>query len=474
MLRCCASGCSVNSRCATARTGCRRSSRRVWQSLLGYLLVHRDAPQTRERLAFLMWPDSTESQARANLRQLLHHLRRGISDADRYVEIGPRVVGLRAEAALWVDVAAFERAAHRATDAGATVEELAEAAGLYGGDLLPSCYDDWILEERSRLRGRQIEILEQLVRRLEEGGDYAAGIRYAEQLLRWEPLDEATYRSLMRFHSLMGQRARALRVYHTCASILERELGVEPDAATRAAYEALVSARAMPGGVPQMAVAPAGGGLVGRGEEWERALEAWCEAAAGRARMLIVTGEPGIGKTRLVEELVAWCRPQGVATAPTRAYAAEGRLAYAPVAEWLRSDALRPGLATLDEVWLAELSPLLPELRRGRLERAELLTEGERRRRLFEALARAVLATDRPLLLVVDDLQWCDQETLEFLHYLLRFKPDARLLVAGTARVEETGPDHPLTAVIAGLRTIERLRQIALRPLRPKEVTALA
>jgi DNA-binding SARP family transcriptional activator len=450
------------------------------QSLLAYLLLHREAPQARQRLAFLLWPDSTEAQARTNLRQLLHHLRRAVPNAEQFLDVTPGIVQWRPDAPISLDVAEFEQAAERAAVTDGEAERrtaLEEAVALYGGELLPGCYEEWVIPERERLRQRNLEILERLNTCLEEACDYPAAIRYGEMLLRHDPVHEATYRRLMRLHSLCGERARALRVYHTCATVLERELGVEPSPPTRESYADLLN---LGSALAQRPEAPAAGfaaaPLVGRQAEWERSVGAWQEAAAGRAQLLLMTGEAGLGKTRLVEELELWCARHGTATARTRAYAAEGRLAYAPVGEWLRSEALRPGLAKLAPVWLAEIARLLPELlaEHPDLPRPEPVTEGEQRHRLFEALARGVLGSAQPVLLVLDDLQWCDQETLEFLHYLVRFDPRAPLLVAATARPEEIGPQHAATTLLAGLRGIERVVEIVLGPLDRTQVTALA
>ena len=101
---------------------------------------------------------------------------------------------------------------------------------------------------------------------------------------------------------------------------------------------------------------------MGRQAEWARLREAWEWAVNGRASFALVTGVAGIGKSRLAEELLTWAERQGVATAKTRSYAAEGRLSLAPVREWLRSDALLPQLAGLDDVWRAEVARILPEL----------------------------------------------------------------------------------------------------------------
>lgn len=155
------------------------------ESLLAVLLLHREAPQQRQRLAFLLWPDSTEAQARTNLRHLLHTLRRALPEIDRYLDTTPRTLGWRADMPYWLDVAAFEEAMARA-DADASGEQaaLAEAVGLYTGDLLDGRYDEWLLDERERLRGRYLDALARLATLHEASGDFVQAVRYADRLLR--------------------------------------------------------------------------------------------------------------------------------------------------------------------------------------------------------------------------------------------------------------------------------------------------
>ncbi|MFQ6102464.1 MAG: ABC transporter substrate-binding protein [Anaerolineae bacterium] len=443
------------------------------QSLLAYLVLHRDAPQPRYHLAFLLWPDSTEAQARTNLRNLLHLLRRALPDADRFLRADARTLQWRSGATFALDVARFESAVVRADQAEAAGAQTAvrvaleQAVALYRGDLLPSCYDDWILPERERLRQTFVDALERLILLLEGQRDYRTAIGYAQRLLRHDPLHEATYRRLMRLHALSGDRAGALRAYHTCATVLQRELDAEPSPATREAHERLLKVDAPPAPPPLIAVSP----LVGRDQEWAGLQAAWRRAATGHPGFVLLTGEAGIGKTRLAEELIEWADRQGIPTASARGYAAEGGLAYAPVAAWLRARPLPP----LDDVWLTEVARLLPELL---VERSDLphpgpLTETWQRQHLFEALARAVLEGNQPLLLLIDDLQWCDRETLRWLHYLLRFDPQARLLIVGTLRPEETGADHPLASLLSALRRSGGLTEIELGPLDEAETASL-
>ena len=276
---------------------------------------------------------------------------------------------------------------------------------------------------------------------------------------------------------LNNDRASALHVYHTCVTTLQRELGVDPDPATREAYERLmrhempvVSANVQP---TLVAAAPT---LIGRKPEWEALQVAWNRTTEGVPHFALVTGEAGIGKSRLTEDFLVWASQQGIVSAKTRSYAAEGQLSLAPVTAWLRSEGLRPHLGQLDPVWLTEVARLLPELfaERPDLPRYEPVSEYGQRERFFEALARATLVARQPLLLLIDDLQWCDQETLEWLHFLLRFDPVAPLLVVGCARTEEVPPHHTLRKLLLHLRSSVAVTEIVLQSLDAAETARLA
>ena len=280
----------------------------------------------------------------------------------------------------------------------------------------------------------------------------------------------------MRVMALAGDCPGAIRVYRDHAALLRRELGVEPGAELQRAHAALLRDS------EQVTAAPAPGHdavppLIGRNREWQGLVDAFRAATTGSPGFALITGEPGIGKSRLAEELVTWARRQGMTVASTRSYATEGELSLAPVTDWLRSALLRKGLLRLDPTWLSELSRVLPELRaeRADLPVPEPMTEYGQRQRFFEALARSVLAAPQPLVLLVDDLQWCDRESIEWLHYLLRFDPHARMLVVGTARDEEIPGQHPLRGLLLHLRAGRiPVTEIALEPLDAAETASLA
>jgi DNA-binding SARP family transcriptional activator len=427
------------------------------ESLLAYLLVHRDAPQPRQRLAFLLWPDSAEPQARTNLRKVLHNLRRALPDADRWIEMGPRTLQWDADAPLWLDVERFE---------GALAEgRLQEAVELYRGELLEGSYDEWLLEERERLARLHLNALERLAHEHEQQQRWSRAIECAERLVAGDPLREESHRLLIRACHCAGDRARALRAYHVCASTLERELGVEPSADTRALYQRVLDAA-----TGETATSAGVSPFVGRGAELSRLRELWREAARGRPRLVVVSGEPGVGKTRLVDELRR--RTDGVSV-EARAYAAEGVIAYGVVTAWLRSRPVAERLRRLDRAQLTELARLLPELAAD-VPPPEPLPEPELRRRLFGAIARALLSTGSPLLLIVDDAHWADAQSLRLIHYLLRAAPSAKLLIAATARREELDERTPLRVLVGALETLERATQIELARLDRADTARLA
>jgi DNA-binding SARP family transcriptional activator len=422
------------------------------QSLLAYLVLH-PGPQPRQRLAALFWPESPEGQARTNLRKLVLELRRGLPDSERHVLIDDRTLQWCGDAAVRLDVAEFERALAGASSAAS----LEGVIGLYRGDLLPDCYEDWIIPQRERLRQAFMEALERLVAALEAQRNYAAAIRYARRLLDLDPLQEGTVRLLMRLHALTGDRTGAVRVYHACATALQRELGTAPSQETREAYERLLAVvHARPAAQP-LAAPP----LVGRHAEWDRLQAAWRTAAAGQPRVVLLRGEAGVGKSRLAEDLAEWAVRQGIAVRQARCYAAEGGLAYAPITTLLRARPLQPPTSAAKR----ELARLLPEL----LDDPALappgpLSEVWQRQHLFETVAHALLAV-QPLLVVLDDVHWCDEESLEFFHYLSRCDRHARLLLLGTLRPDDLEPAHPLQRVLTSWRHAGVVDEIDVPPL---------
>ncbi len=452
------------------------------QSLLAYLLLADESPSPRQNLAFQLWPDTSESNARNNLRQLVYQLRAVLPEPERFLAIDAITISWRSDSDQSVDVTLFRKeivaaaAAKKQANGQFEREWLEKALTHYRGDLLPSCYDEWIRPERAHLQQKAYAALHRLTELQETARDYDAASTTMALLRRLDPLDEQAYAQDIRLHALRQDVAGARRVYQLAVDVFARELDEPPGDEIERAYalsqRVARETRADPGSAMQTeALAP----MVGRTSEWHLLRSTWARAAGGQPLMLLVSGEAGIGKSRLAEELHAWVAQEGAARARTRSFAAEGTLSLAPVAEWLRAPALRSALETLEPIWRSEVARLLPELLAAspNLPRPAPIVEYGQRRRFFEALARAVCAVPQPLLLWVDDLQWCDAETLEWLHFLLRFNPAQPLLIIGTARSEEFPPDHPLAVLARQLRSEGKLLNVELAPLDAAETARL-
>jgi tetratricopeptide (TPR) repeat protein len=202
----------------------------------------------------------------------------------------------------------------------------------------------------------------------------------------------------------------------------------------------------------------------------------WENLEPGYPHLVLITGEAGIGKSRLAEEFLYWANQRGATVARTRSWAGEGRIAYAPVTNLLRSEVLRPQLARLNDIWLAQIARLLPEVREERQElpHPDPLQEEWQRQHFFDALVRAILIHNKPLILLFDDLQWCDQQTLEWLRFLLHSGDGKQLLVIGTARIEAIADNESLVATVRNLRQADQITEVELAPLDQSDVTLLA
>ena len=446
------------------------------QSLLAYLGLNHREPQSRQHLAFFLWADSTEKQAFNNLRTLLHRVNAVFPDDVHILKVDSQTVAWHPDAQIAIDVVEFQEAIARAKVATTKDDQaiaLEYAIELYKGDLLPDSYDEWVFAEREKLGALLFTALEQLIQVAEAQQDYPTAIRLAQRLLNLDSLNEMVYLILMRLHAANGDHASAIRVFQQCESILEDELGTQPNDALRQAYQRLMTAETP---VAKSTPPKAAGGFVGREQEWKQIHAVWNMSISEKPQMITLSGEAGIGKTRLAQEMLAWARKRGFVTADTQCYYAEGDLAYAPVTDLLRSDVIAANIDQLDKQWLTEIARLASDIIPSELEieAPPPLVEAWQRRRLFEALARVILASQRPILLLIDDLQWCDRDTMEWLHFLLRFQSDAQLMIMATVRTEEINNDHPILAMNEALNRENRLTNIDITPLSHEETHRLA
>jgi DNA-binding SARP family transcriptional activator len=456
-------------------------------ALLAVLVTHAGSHQPRQRIAGLLWPDSTDAQALTNLRRELHHLRQ-VLGTEPSLLVTPRDLCWRDTQTCSVDLRTFdiERsaavAAAAADDGDGVIAHADRAVARYRGELLPGVYDDWVLDARAELERQCADLYGLLSEARAKKGDLAAAAQAARRRIQLQPLEEAGYRALMQLQADLGDRAGAVSTYHHCASVLERELGLIPDPATRQAFQRLLAdtdtdpAVARPPATEPAVTrsGPAAARLVGRSGELGVLQQQWRAAVAGHPGLALVRGAAGVGKTRLVAELAELARLQGAVVASSQCFGRSGRLALAPVADWLRIPAVVSATATLDDTWRAEVERLVPSARREPAAGSRVRADAWQTHRFFEGLARALHAVGRPMLLVLDNLQWCDQETLTFLTFCLGLAPGAQLLVAVTLRSDNPAEDHALADWTDRMRATGLLTELALSPLEAADTARLA
>ncbi|MBN1249300.1 MAG: DUF2791 family P-loop domain-containing protein [Anaerolineae bacterium] len=434
----------------------------------------------REQLAFLFWPDIPETKARRKLTHLLSHLRRALPNPNLILTIGDRV-GLDPHRST-SDLATFERLAARVDD----IPSLQRAAALYRGSFLSGFslpespeYEAWLLVQQQAYEGRYLGVLSVLIDAYADLGDHGTAIATARLYLATDALAEAVHRRLILLYAAAGDRPAALRQFERCAAILERELGVRPLPETRAAYESVLQHRPPPvtrtprelvwTTLPSLA-AP----LIGRDVAMQALQEALADAEMGQGSVVLVSGEPGIGKSRLLEAFATRARRRALVLAAAARSVARA-LPYQPVAEAIRTLTTWEPLTTLLPVWLAEAARVLPELRQLRpdLPMPLPLEPQEARTRLLEALCRLFLHLadgPMPLLLCLDDLQRADSATLDWLIHLAPRIADRRMLIVATYRDDDSGRVERLRR---SLSRVGRRREVPLSGLTREDTAAL-
>jgi DNA-binding SARP family transcriptional activator len=205
------------------------------QSLFAYLAMTAGTNHRREKLAGLLWPEASETNARSNLRHALWRLRKAIGD--EYFLADKISITFNAETDHWMDTSLLEGEDSRA---GST-RDLLEGVSAYGGELLPGFYDDWVILERERYRALFEKKLQSLLDRLIEESHWAEVLEWGERWIALGHAPEPAYRALMFAHCGLGDTAGMASTYQRCIKALREELGVEPSGETKAAYEYLAN-----------------------------------------------------------------------------------------------------------------------------------------------------------------------------------------------------------------------------------------
>jgi DNA-binding SARP family transcriptional activator/tetratricopeptide (TPR) repeat protein len=428
------------------------ASKRAW-GLLAWLALNPGEHQ-RSEVAAAFWPDVLDQSARASLRTAIWAIRQGLGDpASAHLACTREQIGLEDA---WVDVAEAKRLA-----AGGEREAAVELAG---GELLPGFDDDWALRARDEHREWVIGLLEQLAA---DSHDAPAAVAWTRRQASLDPLGEEVHRRLMERLAAAGDRSAALAVFARLAERLRRELGVAPSEATRALARRLRGGEA---GTPVAAPArtlP----LVGRDREMRALVAAWEAARSGLGGVVTVHGEPGVGKTRIAQELARHAAGSGARVAAGTALDLAGGAPFGIWAELLRELVRDLPPAPGGAAWPGEAARLVPELGTP----ATPAAPDVERARLLEAVASLVewAGADRPALLVVEDAHAADAASLELTAYVGRRLTRLPVLLVMTRR------ELPLRPEVDALEHELRARgalagEFALGPLGRADVKSLA
>jgi DNA-binding SARP family transcriptional activator len=440
-------------------------------AMLVYLVIT-GSPVQRDTFAAMLWPENDQTGARAALRRTLSVLKSGLSAAN--LSITRELISFVPSDVFWCDALEFRKLVEESkkTVEGESnqgnIETLEKAVSLYKGDFLAGftlrdspAFDDWQYMINEEYKQMLSGAYEQLALVYCRDGSFSEAIRCARSWLTLDPLREETHRLLMRYYNWAGQRNAALQQYRECVQILDRELGVPPVEETTLLYSQILEGRAQPNAGQKSAITEIPGQtaqershgmptrafqlpLVGRSLETGTMLRIY-QNKASKGYLLILQGEPGVGKTRLAEDFITFAERQGASILTSRAYPGEKNLAYSLFIDAFQSivldDEVQSRLEKLHPEFLHEASRLIPQM--ANLLELPLPDPWSEtplaQARFFEAIRQVIfslLAGSPPGILFLDDLTWADPASLELLAFLVRRLSDHAVFILVTVNNE--------------------------------------
>jgi DNA-binding SARP family transcriptional activator len=448
-----------------------------WGLLLAYLALHRSRPVSREQLVLALWGDDAGGDHRATFNSLLSKVRARVGE--RVIENRGRTsVQLAANVKVDFHEAVADLEAAQAALARGALEDACAAAeralAVADRGVLEGETSDWLEEPRRELHDVALAARECIAEaaRLQGGGRVSVAVRRAREVVTAEPFRESAYDLLMRALAAEGNLAEAIGVYEQCRTRLD-ELALIPSDPLRRLHAELLTATPMARPAARTAApAPLQPAMlprarprtqttfVGRENELRQLQRTFDEVAAGQCRLVLVDGDPGIGKTRLAGQFADACAGEAV-TLYGRCDS-QTSIPYEPFIEAVRRQLTDDTIVTLREAipqYIDVLGLVLPELEGARP--AVAAFEETERLRLFEAMAMVLrtLALERPVVLVIDDLHWADKPTLLMLRQIVRYAATAPVMMIATYRRAERSEE--LTGVLVDLRRehfFERVR----------------
>lgn len=452
-------------------------------SLFAYLALHQGEILTRSRLAGLLWPDVPEERARRNLSTTLWRLKKTI-------QFGPGIdlstggsVTLRCDGAE-VDILRFRSLLELAKsgEAHGRLEALKRAQSTYHGELLEGLDEEWCEDERRHLRSQYGWLLRALVQACRENADYSAGATYAQEAVALNPLDEDMHRELMLLHYLLGDQGAAVEQYRMLKLLLHDELNVEPSESTKELWEYLRSRSGsatprpksstigvrVPASFDEFEQVP----MIGREEYIGSLIHELERASRGAGVAVIISGEAGVGKTRLVESAGIEARLRGFEVLRGRCPDLQDPPPYQVFLE-----ALWPRVLAAEEAAgrNSPLAKLLDALGTEHFRRNIDLETGLSGVSLDSSIVIEILlglldrvTSEKPTLLILEDVHRIDRATETLVISLLGRVTRLRLMVVATARSGEGRTDAITAHFVAN-----GAREMPLPPLPESETYVL-
>jgi len=474
------------------------------KALFQILLIEPGRFVPTDQILEYLWPDLSPRRAQNNLWVTVSQLRRvlqpDLPPRGRSAFILKQGEGYvsSSEADYWLDGDEFVThlaAAQSAIDWAARIAAWDAARTLYQGDFLEDePYAEWAQIPRLQWQRRYEQLLINLAEAQGKNGRFQQAIAHCREALALDNANETAYRLLMRCHAALGDRATALKVYDEAVQALQDEIGVDPmPETTELAHQlqqlkgdwGLVLSEAQGSETVHSAMSTLQPGtsapFVGRGQEMDLLARLLTQTATGQGQLALVSGEPGIGKTRLVQEAAVLARRQGFQVLNTRCYLVEQSMPYQPLIDLARQMiALDDHWQRLAPAWLRELAVLLPETGDMPASAAAAAPPADEpaespQARLYQAIFHlfARQAARHKLLLVAEDIHWADPATLQCLHYLARHIVPVPIALILTLRGESGAADVGLVALRHSLRREAHVISLPLMRLTEADTTAL-
>jgi DNA-binding SARP family transcriptional activator len=454
---------------------------RKQRTLLAVLLLNANRVVSIDSLIDALWGESPPGTAGKAIQVYVSQLRRLLGKGHLQTKTPGYVFKVESNE---LDLHRFEELLHQAKDPSceAPAERLQSALALWRGPALEEfAYESFARLELARIDELRLTCLEERIESDLTGGRHAEIIGELEALVAEHPLRERLRGQLMLALYRSGRQAEALDVYQETRRVLVDELGIEPGKSLRERERAILQQDPSLDLVSVPAEIPEGTDssrsvFVGRDTELAELIAGLDASVGGRGGLFLLAGEPGIGKSRLAEELLREARLRGASVLAGRCWEAGGAPAYWPWVQSLRSyveqcerEKLRAQLGS----GAAEVAQIVPELRElfPALEEPGLESEGARFR-LFDSTARFLqsAAADQPILLVLDDLHAADEPSLLLLRFVAGELGGSRILLVGTYRDVDPTVRDPLASTLAELARESVTRRIELRGLTEQDV----